>query len=262
MNPLLVSVTLACLGQFGPCDDFGCRGPMPMHPPRAIISPFNEPCEEEDCPFGHCSPRYRSQGLSPLADEDFIPARPRNGFGTRGRVVQRVCPVTGERLDVMGSPIPVHVLGRSFLVCCEECAEIVERNPRLYLSRVVRELAPSMPNVHPAPKAPNAGTVPSVRPAAPKPTAAPNIPSTASKKWGGQQTCPVTGEDLGSMGPPIPVSIRGRTVWVCCKSCVAALQKNPDKYLVPRPDQNHQRNRDDAPVHGPNHTHHSGVSDS
>ena len=46
-----------------------------------------------------------------------------------------------------------------------------------------------------------------------------------------QQTCPVTGEKLGSMGPPVSVTVKGRTVKVCCDSCVAAVQKNPDKYL-------------------------------
>ncbi len=46
-----------------------------------------------------------------------------------------------------------------------------------------------------------------------------------------QQTCPVTGEKLGSMGPPIPVSVNGRTIQVCCQGCVSAVRKNPDKYL-------------------------------
>lgn len=46
-----------------------------------------------------------------------------------------------------------------------------------------------------------------------------------------QQNCPVTGEKLGSMGPPIPVSVKGRTIQVCCEGCVSAVRKNPDKYL-------------------------------
>lgn len=43
--------------------------------------------------------------------------------------------------------------------------------------------------------------------------------------------CPVTGEPLGSMGDPIPVTVQGRTIQVCCQGCVAAVQKNPEKYL-------------------------------
>lgn len=46
-----------------------------------------------------------------------------------------------------------------------------------------------------------------------------------------QQTCPVTGEKLGSMGPPIPVTVAGKSIQVCCDSCVAAVKKNPNKYL-------------------------------
>lgn len=46
-----------------------------------------------------------------------------------------------------------------------------------------------------------------------------------------QQTCPVTGEKLGSMGPPIPVTVAGKSIRVCCDSCVVAVKKNPNKYL-------------------------------
>ena len=47
-----------------------------------------------------------------------------------------------------------------------------------------------------------------------------------------QQMCPVTGEALGSMGPPVPVVVDGTTIQVCCDGCVAAVRKNPDKYLM------------------------------
>jgi hypothetical protein len=46
-----------------------------------------------------------------------------------------------------------------------------------------------------------------------------------------QQTCPVTGERLGSMGSPISVTVGGKTIQVCCQGCVAAVEKNPDRYL-------------------------------
>ena len=53
-------------------------------------------------------------------------------------------------------------------------------------------------------------------------------PVLASKQ---QRTCPVTGEELGSMGNPIPVTVKGETVLVCCQGCVKKVQANPDKYL-------------------------------
>lgn len=49
--------------------------------------------------------------------------------------------------------------------------------------------------------------------------------------YGGQKTCPVTGHDLGSMGAPIPVTVKGQTIYVCCQGCVAKLQRDPDTFL-------------------------------
>jgi hypothetical protein len=57
------------------------------------------------------------------------------------------------------------------------------------------------------------------------------VPGRAAA-YGGQKTCPVTDEELGSMGPPIPVGAKGQTVYVCCEGCVAAVRRNPDKYLA------------------------------
>jgi Cu(I)/Ag(I) efflux system membrane fusion protein len=46
-----------------------------------------------------------------------------------------------------------------------------------------------------------------------------------------QKVCPVTGEDLGSMGGPVKVEVAGRVVFICCEGCEAALRKDPQKYL-------------------------------
>ncbi|MBS1985661.1 MAG: hypothetical protein JST16_15995 [Bdellovibrionales bacterium] len=56
-------------------------------------------------------------------------------------------------------------------------------------------------------------------------------PRRSSGQWGGQKTCPVTGEALGSMGDPIAVPVQDHTVWVCCEGCVAAVKEDPEKYL-------------------------------
>ncbi|HEX6987127.1 MAG TPA: efflux RND transporter periplasmic adaptor subunit, partial [Planctomycetaceae bacterium] len=47
-----------------------------------------------------------------------------------------------------------------------------------------------------------------------------------------QQDCPVTGLKLGSMGEPLPVSVAGETVFICCKGCEGKLTRNPDEYLA------------------------------
>lgn len=54
----------------------------------------------------------------------------------------------------------------------------------------------------------------------------------ASKPYGGQKTCPVMGDDLGAMGTPIPVTVKGQTIYVCCRGCVAKVQRDPDTHLA------------------------------
>ena len=47
-----------------------------------------------------------------------------------------------------------------------------------------------------------------------------------------QRICPVTDEPLGSMGVPVKVTVKGRTVYLCCAGCEDELKSNPDKYLA------------------------------
>ena len=46
-----------------------------------------------------------------------------------------------------------------------------------------------------------------------------------------QKVCPVSGQALGSMGRSIPVTVGGKTVYVCCAGCVDAVKENPAKYF-------------------------------
>ena len=46
-----------------------------------------------------------------------------------------------------------------------------------------------------------------------------------------QKTCPVSGEELGSMGTPIKVSAGGKTVFLCCVGCRKRFEADPEKYL-------------------------------
>jgi hypothetical protein len=52
-----------------------------------------------------------------------------------------------------------------------------------------------------------------------------------------QKVCPVSGEPLGSMGAPQPVSVTDskggkHTVLICCESCREPLAEKPDEYLA------------------------------
>ena len=76
---------------------------------------------------------------------------------------------------------------------------------------------------------------PSVLPAPPAgggPVNLPAAPTGAAAPYGGQKFCPVNGEELGSMGKPIPVTVKGQTVFVCCRGCIAKAQADPDKTLA------------------------------
>ncbi len=80
-----------------------------------------------------------------------------------------------------------------------------------------------------------------IRPAMPNAVQAPSIPDgmegfaqlSAADQVAAlrQRTCPVTQEPLGSMGKPIRVTVGGQSIFVCCEGCVAAVKRNPDKYL-------------------------------
>lgn len=47
-----------------------------------------------------------------------------------------------------------------------------------------------------------------------------------------QHICPVSGEMLGVMGPPIKVTVEGQDVWICCEGCRRQLLDNPDEFLA------------------------------
>ena len=47
-----------------------------------------------------------------------------------------------------------------------------------------------------------------------------------------QRVCLVSDEPLGSMGKPYKVTVKGRTVFLCCAMCEEDLQKDPDKFLA------------------------------
>ena len=44
-------------------------------------------------------------------------------------------------------------------------------------------------------------------------------------------TCPVSGDKLGEMAPPVVFVYKGQEVKLCCKSCRADFDKDPAKYI-------------------------------
>jgi hypothetical protein len=54
---------------------------------------------------------------------------------------QATCPISGERLGLMGTPIKVTVDGHDVFVCCAGCKEPLEENPQEYLVKLGLEPA-------------------------------------------------------------------------------------------------------------------------
>jgi len=47
-----------------------------------------------------------------------------------------------------------------------------------------------------------------------------------------QVVCPVSGENLGSMGKPLKVSAEGKTFLICCKGCNDEVKDNPKEVIA------------------------------
>lgn len=46
------------------------------------------------------------------------------------------------------------------------------------------------------------------------------------------KTCVVSGDAFGGdLGAPVDITYQGRTIRLCCKSCVKTFNKNPEKYV-------------------------------
>ncbi len=65
------------------------------------------------------------KGLASLSPEDAASARK-----------QHVCPVTGEMLGTMGTPIKVEVKGQQVWLCCPDCKDKLLADPDKYLAKL------------------------------------------------------------------------------------------------------------------------------
>jgi hypothetical protein len=95
------------------------------------------------------------------------------------------------------------------------------------------EEKPDQPPAH-APRRPKAEPEPRVAVAAPDAEDLKNIeqlPEADRQLAVAQRTCPVTGAPLGSMGVPVKITLRGQTVFLCCKGCAGKAKKEPEETL-------------------------------
>jgi YHS domain-containing protein len=49
---------------------------------------------------------------------------------------QRTCPVSGQRLGLMGKPVKITVKGQEVFLCCDGCEEAIKNDPETYLAKL------------------------------------------------------------------------------------------------------------------------------
>jgi hypothetical protein len=144
--------------QFRPTDDRPRYSPFDRRSRTvdcgcAICDP-NTPCSSGNCQSQNCTEfgqghvSGRSDGFPSNPPARIQPTwndRPLRYTPRPQAPVQKLCPVTGDELDSMGSPIAVNVLGKRIYVCCDSCVTAVRRSPQKYLQKVADDLAAISP---------------------------------------------------------------------------------------------------------------------
>jgi membrane fusion protein, copper/silver efflux system len=137
---------------------------------------------------------------------------------------QQFCPVLEDSpLGGMGVPIKLTIQGEPIFVCCKNCVKQAMADPAATSNRAgqLRDQK-------------KAGDKADGRPGAQEPTAPPAAPSQREKIEAAlaklspddrkaaqlQKECAIShGSQLGSMGVPIKLTIKGESVFVCCEAC-------------------------------------------
>src|SRR5262249_49956222 len=131
---------------------------------------------------------------------------------------QRYCPVlTDNQLGIMGNPVKVMVKGQPVLLCCKGCVNKALADPMKTLAKVdevtMRAKIGGVVTAQSSP-APDAGGSKSAKIKAMLAKLNPEDRRLAEE----QGYCPETEQLLGTMGVPLKVTVKGRTVFLCCKS--------------------------------------------
>jgi YHS domain-containing protein len=133
------------------------------------------------------------------------------------------CPVSGEKLGKMGTPVDFVYRNRLVRFCCKSCTPKFLEDPDKFVAKLDAAVVAAQGPTYPL------------------------------------KTCIVTGEELGgSMGEPIDYVIGNRLVRICCKGCKKKIAKDPLSYLAkldaakPKEgdaDKGHGRDHDDGHGH-------------
>ena len=99
----------------------GCSKESAPAPPAVV----EEKVVVEEVEVPDASPADVTEAMAALSETDRAAA-----------LAQKVCPVSGEALGEMGTPIKVTVKGRDVFLCCPSCREKIEANPDEYLAKL------------------------------------------------------------------------------------------------------------------------------
>lgn len=105
------------------------------------------------------------------------------------------CPVSGEVLGSAGEPVVKEINGREVRFCCAACVSKYEANPAEYEKKTDEQIVAQQLSSYPL------------------------------------ETCPVSGEKLGSMGEPVNHVYGNRLVRLCCSGCVEKFRADPAAYI-------------------------------
>ena len=112
---------------------------------------------------------------------------------------QAVCPVTGDDLNAMGTPLKVTRGDDSAFLCCQGCVQEVEADPEKFFDETLTYTRPA---------------------------------ESDAAAIAAQKTCPISGEPLDAMGSPIKASLGDRSVFLCCAK---DLREAPEKFFGAAP---------------------------
>jgi hypothetical protein len=120
---------------------------------------------------------------------------------------QKYCAVqTSNRLGSMGKPIKLTIKDETVFLCCDGCEKTALKDPDKTLARVEEvRIRAALEQLDPADR----------------------------KVAEEQKYCAVqTSSRLGSMGPPVKLTLKDKPVFLCCGGCIKAANKDTDKTLA------------------------------
>lgn len=167
------------------------------------------------------------------------------------------CPVSGAAIDSKGEPVVKVYEGREIKFCCGGCPAGFEKDLAASLAKVDAQLIADQTPVYPLDVCVNSGAkieegkgVEFVAANRMFRTCCENCkakvladPASFISKLDAAviekqsadykaETCPVSGEKLGSMGEPVNVVIGNHLVKLCCDGCKKPLAKDPAKHMA------------------------------